>query len=239
MANLVRKEMDLIEKDTFGLFHDFRYFTSSEEFTSVISDSGSATVSDGGIGGILVLSPSDGTVADNDETYVRSTTEYFKFANDKPLMGECRLQFAEAATNAANVFFGFADAISANTLVDNGGGLKTSFSGACIYKVDGATTWRCVSSNGSTQTISTSSVTAGGSAYQTLRVEVHEDTSTACIVRFFVNGNPLVDSTSGREIVHRVLYASATDMHVGAGVKNGSTTMETLNIDYIAAYQLR
>jgi hypothetical protein len=34
-------------------------------------------------------------------------------------------------------------------------------------------------------------------------------------------------------------YTSATEMHVFAGVKNGDTNLETLNVDYIEAWQLR
>lgn len=237
MRNLKFPEA-LRDADQYGFYDDFEWFVTAHRFTSVITDLGSASVGDSA-GGILALVASDGAVADNDETYIRSTAEIFKFGVERVIFGECRLQYTEANTDDANVFFGFADAIAADTLVDNGAGMKASFSGACIYKVDGGTVWRVVTSNGATQTISTSTRTAGGASYQTLRIVMKEVDGTNMEVTFYVDNLPLVDATSRRPIKHNVAIASATEMHVGAGVKNGFTNLETLNIDYIAAYQTR
>ena len=217
---------------------DFHWFVTAHLWTSVLTDSGTATVGDA-VNGILALACSDGTVGDNDEAYVKSTAELFKFAAGKTLYGECKLQFTEANTDDANVFFGFADAIGANTLVDNGAGMKTSFSGAAIYKVDGGTVWKCITSNSTSQTVSTSLTTAGGSSYQRLRIEARDVDGVNMEVTFFVDDKPLLDATSRKPIKHNVALASATEMQVGAGAKNGDTNLETLNIDYIVAMQLR
>ena len=236
--NLNRFPQALAERDQYGFFDDFHWYVTAHLFTTVASDSGTVSVSDA-VRGVVALVASDGTVADNDETYVRSTTELFRFLAGKPLYAEARVQFTEASTDDANVFFGFADAVSADTLVDNGGGLKASFSGACIYKVDGETAWRCITSNGSSRTVTQSAHTAGGSAYQQLRIEARDVDGTSCEVTFFLDGQPMLDATSRRPIKHTVAITSATEMHVGAGVKNGGANLETLNIDYIAAYQRR
>lgn len=224
-----------------SLFDDFYWYISPHVWTSVISDAGSAAGGDGA-GGILTIIPSDGTVGDNDETYVATTNNVFKMADDKPIVCEAKVQFAEANTNAANVFFGMADAIGANTLVDNGAGLKTSFSGFAIYKVDGGTVWKCVSSKGATQTISTSTTTAGGSSYQKLRIEFRPITSTTGEITFYVDDVPLYDSAiTGRNypIKHQITFTSAVAMMLGCGVKNGSTSLETLLVDYMAGWSLR
>lgn len=229
----------LAESGQFGFFDDFEWYVTAHRFTTVATDSGTVTVGDAK-GGIVALAPSDGTVTNNDETYIRSTAEIFKFVAGQALYGECLLQFTEGATDDANIFFGFKDAIAANTLVDDGAGLATSFSGACIYKVDGGTVWKCVTSNSTTQTISTSLTTAGGSSYQKLVIEARDVDGSNFEVTFFCDGQPLLDSSTRRPIKHSVAIASATEMHVGAGIKNGAdTTVELLNIDYIAAYQRR
>lgn len=139
MPKLMQMPESIEKRRQFGVHDDFDHYVSADTFTTVASDSGTVTVSDA-VGGILLIHPSDGTIADNDETYVRTTAEIFKFADDKPLFIEVLLQYAEAATNAANIAVGFMDAVSANSLQDNGGGPKASYSGAVIYKVDGGTT---------------------------------------------------------------------------------------------------
>ena len=237
--DLLRYPQALLEgRDQFGLFDDFLWFVTAHLWTSTLTDSGTASVGDARKG-ILALVPSDGTVADNDEAYIESTPECFLLVAEKPFFCEALVQYTEANTDDANVMFGLMDAIGANTLVDNGAGMKTSFSGACIYKVDGSNAWKCITSNGSSQTITTSTKTAGGSSYQRLRIEGREVDGSNFEVTFFCDDQPLLDSTYRRPIKHNVAISSATEMHVGAGVKNGDTNLETLNIDYIAAYQLR
>jgi hypothetical protein len=237
-VQILDKHDPLLKRRTFGFFDDFDWMISPHRWTTVASDSGTITVANG-VNGIAPLVASDGTVADNDETYLRSTNAIFQIAADKPQMAEARVQFTEANTDDANVFFGFSSAIAANTLVDNGAGMVTSFSGACIYKVDGSTVWKCVSSIGTNQTISTSTKAAGGSAYQTLRVEIQPIDSTTAEVKFFVDEQILIDATTNKPIKHVITYTGAAAMYVGAGVKNGDTNLETLNIDYIAVEQLR
>lgn len=215
---------------------DFKHYVTTDMFTSVLTDSGTAAVS-AAANGILTITASDGTVADNDEAYVATTNEVFLFANDKPFVVESLVKFAEANTDDANIFFGLADAIAANTLVDDGAGLKTSFSGACIYKVDGSNVWKCISSVGTTQTITTSTLTAGGSSYQRLKIEVNPISTTNVEISFFVDGIPLYDAavtSKNQAIKHVVDATSATEMDLGWGVKNGGANNESLNVDYVA-----
>jgi hypothetical protein len=235
--NLLDMPDKWLKRRTHNIFDDFYHYVTADDFTTVATDSGTVSVGDTA-GGVVALVASDGTVADNDETYIRSTKEVFLFAANKPLACEARLQFAEANTDDANVFFGFIDAIAANTIVDDGAGLKTTASGACIFKVDGGTVWKFMTSLSTTQTISTSTTTAGGASYQTLKIEVNPISSTQAEAIPYVNGVQLVDSNN-KPIKHLFTYTSATEMCVGGGVKNGGANLETLNFDYIAAAQLR
>lgn len=216
------------------LRNDFTFYATAGEFTTVVSDTGTVAAGDAD-GGVLILTPSDGTVADNDEAYVRTTNKICTFAAGEILLARARAQFTEAATNAANIFFGFASAIAANTLVDDGAGMLTNFSGACIYKVDGSLYWKCISSNGTTQTIQTSTTVAGTTAYQELEIRYEPINSTQARISFWVNGSQLIDSTTGRPITHIYTFTSAAAMYVGAGSKNGSANQQTFNIDRIDA----
>ena len=234
--NLVDLHDAELKRRTFFVWDDFVNYTSGGLWTSLAADTtATVTVSDGAKGVLAIYT--DGT--DNNEAAVKTTKEVFLIAANKPIIGEAKLQYTEANTDDANIAFGFADAIGANLLVDNGAGPKTSFSGALIYKVDGGTVWKCVSSLSTTQTISTSATTAGGSAYQTLRIEIRPVTSTIAEVSFFVDGVQLKDSTTNKPIKHSLTYTSATEMQVGAYAKAGGANAETLNVDYIYAAQLR
>ena len=66
-----------------------------------------------------------------------------------------------------------------------------SFSGAVIYKVDGGTVWKFVTSIGTTNTVSTSVTTAGGSAYQRLAIKIVPNSSTTALAYPIVDGKQL------------------------------------------------
>lgn len=215
------------------LFDDFFHFTTTENFTSILTDSGTAAVSDGARG-LLTITASDGTVADNDEAYVSSTAEAFLFADAKPLYFESRVALTEANTDDANVIVGLADAFAANTLLDDGAGPKASYSGAVFYKVDGGTAWLAECSIAGTQTAVTltGATFPGDGTYQVLGIEFIPTSATVASVNFFIDGVE-VGSTDA------FTYTSATDMEIGAGVKNGGANNEALIVDYLFCSQVR
>ncbi len=127
---------------------------------------------------------------------------------------------------------GLMDAVAANALQNDGAGPKASYSGAVFYKVDGETVWRCESSIGASQVTTQTSVTAGGSTAQRLTIEFQPITSSLGEVRFFID-----DALVAK---HAITFSSATEMQVVLGVKDGDASdEETLNVDYVACYQLR
>jgi hypothetical protein len=198
-------------------------------WTTTATDSGAISGSDD-VKGVISLTPSDGTVADNDEIYLLTPKEIFKFANDKSFYGEIKLQYAEANTDDLNLAFGFLSAVAANAVADDGAGIRTSGSGVCIYKVDGGTKWVCVTMQNGTQTTTTSASTAGGSAYQTLAIQ-GDAIAGYLATKFYLDGVPLLD-TNSRPIVHNTAIASATEMHGFVGMKNGAATnVETVLVD--------
>lgn len=235
MPNIARMPTQWLESvGNVSLFDDF----ISEPLANLLylttaTDTGTAVVTDA-VGGILSITPSDGTVADNDEIYVSTINEVFLCGAGKALEAKARIQYTEANTDDLNLFFGFGSAFGANFLVDDGDGPRTSGNIIGIYKVDGGTVWRCVTRWGSTTSVTdtVSTTTAGGSAYQTLEVSIADGGSVGTsVVSFRVDGQELKDST-GATIVHAFPNASATEMQLGIGMKNGAATnVETVLLD--------
>jgi hypothetical protein len=222
----------------FALLDHF-LFANTAQWTTTATDLGSAAVGDARRG-IMTLTASDGTVADNDEIYYFSSKEVFLIAAGEPIGLKTSIQFAEANTNAANIFVGFMNAPAADSLVDNGGGPRANFSGAGFYKIDGELNWRVIYSDGTTRTVEVLDAThkllkgqarvAGGASYQTLEIVITPKTATLCDVIFDIDG-VVVSKMTDRT------FANATEMTMVYGVKNGSAHNQTLNIDYVNAVQ--
>lgn len=203
-------------------------------YTATLTDSGTA-VAGNGVGGVVVITPSDGTVADNDEAYLGWRNLAFTPAAGKTFVMRARMQYAEANTDDANVAVGFCSTVAANTLIDDGGGPVASGTHFCIFKVDGGTVWKAEARNQSTALTSTSTETAGGSAYATFEVVLSEITTTKMTVAYKVNDNYLIDSSTGFPIHHEITYTSADPVTPFVALKNGGANAETLNVDYLYA----
>lgn len=237
--NALRQPLELKQIEDFGFFSDFiESPDTTNKFTATLTDSGSAAITAGSNGGLVAIVPSDGTVADNDEAYLATKQSPFKPLAGQPIYAEALVQFTEANTNAANVFFGLMSSVGADSLVDNGGGPRASGTVVGIYKVDGGTVWRCVSRNGSTVTDSISTTTAGGANAQRLQVEIIDVTGSQATVVFRVDGNILRDANN-QLIKHTLPLSGASACQLMAGAKNGSANNESFNVDYMGAWQVR
>lgn len=220
-------------RDDMVINEHFTHFVSTDLWTAVLTDSGTATVGDE-VGGVLTIAASDGTAGDNDEAYVRTTAELFKILDDRLCYAEALIQYTEAATDDANVLFGFMNAVAANHLLDDGAGPAASYSGAVIFKVDGGTVWQCESSLAGSQTTTVTTATAGGSSWQRLAIAIQPLDTTVCEVQFEIDGNPFRDSANS-VIKHRMTYTNATEMHLVVGLKAGSATAQTMKVDLVRA----
>lgn len=246
MQNLTLPESALLLPRVHGIADDFDGgYVSGDAWSAVLTDTGTAIISDQA-GGVIVLTPSDGTVADNDEAYLRGTDETFLMANNKPLWFAARVAWLEANTDDANVAVGMMNAVAADSIQDNGAGPKADYSGFCFYKVDGGTAWIFESSLGTAQTttILNYSTPASATDWHSLKVEVRSRGSTTLEIIPFIDtagGQGYVQcvDTNGDKVKHTITLGSPTEMSIFAGVKNGGANNEGLNIDYLAAYQLR
>lgn len=232
---------------TCGFIDDFDSFDLTR-WTKTVTDSGTILADADGLNGRVELLPSDGTVADNDEAYLY-TNEISKFLNGKPIFVLALLQFAEVATNAANILFGVGEGFgAANTLLDNGGGPPADYDGVCWFKVDGGTRWNFESSLGTSQTTTETDKTAGGSGFHTLGIFINPISSTEIEAVPFIDVNgsngliqPYQYNANPRTPVvkHRFAYSSPGEMAICLGVKNGSAVQQPLVVDLVALQQTR
>lgn len=238
MTRKARYTAVLNDLDTFHIFSDFCEDQTDLLFVDTVTDSGTVLMGDAARG-VAALTPSDGTVADNDEVYLATPNENFIFASGRPLYARVRLQFTETASGIYNAAVGFANAVAANLIVDDGAGLRASGCIVAIEKRDGETKWRLTTRNGSTVSTGLSQITAGGAAYQTLEIEIEDFDAVNMVVTAFVDGVPMRDSNNF-PLRHFVAIASATEMQGFMGAKLGAiTNNDVLNVDFAYFHQLR
>src|SRR3990167_3880390 len=117
MTKIVDMFEELRKARSFGFFDDFLEFVSADMWTDTSADTNSTVAVNDGVKGICTITTG---AVDNDEAYLLTTKELFKFANNKPLVFEALVQYAEANTDDANVAIGLSDAVGADQIVDDG-----------------------------------------------------------------------------------------------------------------------
>lgn len=224
--------VDFVDQDRTLVWEDnFLWYISPHLWTATLTDTGTVvplTTHGGGV----AITPSDGTVADNDEAYLGWTNKNIVPTNLKPIVFQTTIQFAEGATDDANVLAGLMSTSAADALLDNGAGPAASYSGLVFFKVDGGNNWWIEASVGGTQTtveltavnsLNKKANTAGGTAKQTLRIEFIPVSSTQAQVLWFIDGVQVYDMLW--------TYTSVVAVSPVFGLKNGAgTTVETLNV---------
>jgi hypothetical protein len=169
---------------------------------------------------------------DNNEGYLYSAANAFKFQTDKRVFFETRIELTEANTDDANWCAGLCSVKAANTLADNGGGMVSTFDGAMFYKVDGTMKIMFMVSNGAVQGTPLDCGTfVSGDVYTLGFLYDYNDGVTAKVTPF-VNG--VAKATQNLTIAG--LDAA---LYVVFGVKAGGANAETLKIDYVHAAQER
>ena len=220
-----------------GHSSDFDYFVTGDVYSSLVADVGTSLAASDAVGGVAVLTTG---ATDNNEVYVFGTKETLLIAANKPIVVETYLKFTEANTDDANVAFGFMSAVGANSIVDDGAGPKTNYSGACFFKKDGGTNWWVQASDGTTQTtveltaansLTKAAQTSGGGTYQRLRIECLPVSSTKARFSFWIDGVHVysIETT----------YASATEAMDFVGVKAGGANSEVVYVDWLGCAQRR
>lgn len=234
LARYVQPLEDIV--DAVAVIDDFFWYVTAHQWTSLAADTTPTLTVGDAVNGVLALFTD---TTDNNEVAVRSTAELFKFGTNRTIYNKTKLQYSENDTNKANVFVGFASAIGANLLLDNGGGPRVTGDMLGIFKTDGSTVWKVLSQTNGTATTTTSTTTAGGTTAQVVELMCNDYDGVTMQFSVKVDGSYLKDS-SNNIIKHSVTIASATEMNVGVYVKTGGGAGgETVNVDYLAAVQTR
>ncbi len=210
--------------------NDFNQFTTGEEgLSATLTNSGTAAVATGNSAlpaGVLVLTCSDGSVADNDEAYVGHETKTWILQTGKDLWFESRVKFTEANSDDANIIVGLSSLHTADILLDNGGGPAASYDGIVFYKIDGGTVWNIEVSQAGNQTTVTSVANRQSGSWARMGFHV----VGVDRVDFYIDGVQVGSISTNLPTVA---------MGVLAGAKNGFTNLEILNVDNFDVVQLR
>ncbi len=211
-------------------FHEFFEHTDGDAFTKSVYPAGAPAGTTGIIAGIggWYKTYCDGD--DNDEAYEVSTGESWLFAEGKPLWFECEIKLTEADTDKAGWIIGLMDAAGENALLDNGGGVATTYDGAVFFKLDEDLTTYFESSNDTTQsTVSTMGTFVSATA---VRLGFYYDgAATTGVITPYING---VAGTATN-----ITNSGLAEMELFFGIKAGSGAEEALEVNWIKVVQLR
>lgn len=208
-----------------SLYFDFRDdFTKLDtvQWTSV-DDAGTGTntvdATHGGWMGVVTAG------ADNDYHSAVSAAKSFQFKAGKVLSFEAKIKMTEANTDQGSFVVGLMDTTTTGGLQTGTSGPLASFDGAIFYKIEGTQYIKFMVSNGTSQTISTITWAFTSATEYTVRFDYGPDNGTTGWIQPYVNEVP------GTRIT--VDIATMGAMYALFGVKAGSSSAETLKIDYI------
>jgi len=163
---------------------------------------------------------------DNDECYVASVIQVTKFTTTKKVYFETRIKLTEAATDDANWCVGLCSVYAADTMVDDGAGMVTTFDGAVFYKVDGTLKIYFLVSNGAVQGTPLDCGTFTSGTWYTLGFLYDYNDGVTAYVTPYVDGVAKTTQELTIAGLDALLYALM-------GVKAGGAHEEGLKVDYI------
>jgi hypothetical protein len=225
---------DRFNRASWELFDDFTSYTDAGQWTKVLVGTGTvAHEGDAGRSCVKLF-----CTAANDAAVLATTDEIVKFTASKAIVAECRVIFTDVNTDDGHVFFGCNNLADGTQMADTTGAI-TATDAIGIYKLPDTTKWAFHTEiNGSitgladATTGTTSSTTAGGSAFQVLRWELLPRSATVFEARPFVDGVQLETST-GLPIMHTVTLGTATEMHFQLMTKSNHANDFNVFVDYM------
>jgi len=191
-----------------------------------------ASVDDGGTGSNTVDATHGGWMgvvtagADNDYHTMTSAAKSFQFKAAKQLFFEAKVKLTEAATDQGSFVVGLMDTTTNGGLQTGTSGPLASFDGAIFYKIEGTQYIKFMVSDSTTQQISTITWAFTSATDYVCRFEYGPDDGTTGWIQPYVNGVP------GTRLTCTISTIAA--MYALFGVKAGSSSAETLKIDYIS-----
>lgn len=230
MANIIRFTREIDELDVVKVWDDFLFDQSDTQAVDTIPDTGTVLMGDDP-NGVATLTPSDGTVADNDEAYLATPNEWLKFGTNREIYMRFKFSYTAVVAADPNWAVGAQNAVGANSIADNGG-VKTSGSTLAVEKKDGETKFRFTTACNGTAVTTLSNKTMAAATNYVVEIQCKDHDGVNMYATAKVNGEYLKDSNN-LVIRHEVPIASATEMQMFAGVKLGAATNnDTLLLDY-------
>ena len=225
-------------------FDDFHELDTTVRWTDTSADAGCAPalLADGTSSSVNLV-----TAATNQFECLLGSNASWDISAGRPILFESRFKHTETGTTTANIFVGHSSVgHTADMLLDDGGGIAASMSGFGLYKVDGGTYYKFVSSVTTTRygdNTTKSAVQAG--SWIGFRVEVRPISSTEAEIVPLIDLNggddyhQMKDYTSGLLIKHILTYTSYATSYLTLNVKAGSANAETLTVDWVRTSQRR
>lgn len=221
-------------RDYWELFDDFTWYVDAHQWTKVTVGTGTLT-HEGDAGRTCVKLFA---TADKDAAVLATTDEIGKYTANKAIIAECRVIFTDVDTDDGALFFGLADVVDGSQVADATGAI-TATDAIGIYKLMDTSVWAfhteingSVTGIGTATTGSTSTTTAGGSSFQTLRWELLPRTSTVFEARPYVDGVQLRTSANV-PIMHTVTLGTATEQHFQFAIKSPDAADFSVFVDYM------
>lgn len=179
-------------------------------------------------GGVLSLASAGGA---NEEGMLSTIAESWLFQAAKRASFEARFSCTEATTDDAAFIFGLSDTVAADTIVDGGLTLATSFDGAVIFKAYNTMTLWGQTSNATVQSTAVEVCPFTSAVNYRIGFDFDPNDGVTGKVTFWA-----FNETTGLRYItaaQNLTISGLAEMHAFFGVKNVAAVAETILVDYI------
>lgn len=222
----------------FELFDDF-HFINTSLWTSVDDGATGTNTANSVLGGEVSIV----TAGAADDYHGLKTPSVFQFAAGKPLRFEARVGFPEANTNNAGFAVGLTDTTTAGFLQNSNGAPVSSYTGAMFYVQGGTLLLKFRSSKTTTSVDSGTLATIVAGQYYRLGFDWEPWSSTLGYLKPFVYDETAgtYTNTDGKATdgLKQKFVPATTALLAFLSVKAGSSSAETLKVDYVSVQQHR
>ena len=188
------------------------------------------------VGGAIDI-PTAGSSANDYQTLASPVATYLLAAN-KHLIFEVSLLLTEANTNTASWFAGLTSTTTTG-FISNAGAPPSSYSGAMFWKATGGMSLKFQTSNSTTQNTVTIGTVVSGTNYVLGAYLDPNDGTTGKVTPYVSSVSTGVRSLVAIGATQNLALGSLAKMYLMFGVKTGSTSAETLTVDYASIMGVR
>jgi hypothetical protein len=225
----------------YELFDDFfcNNTTKTTDLWQVVKGTGGAIALSSALSGGWIKVP---TAASQHDYQAFATQEpWFQLAANCPIAFEVVVNVTEANTNNAQWFVGLTSTTSTG-FISNAGAPPSSYSGAVFYKPGGGLALNFQTSNGTTQTTSSSIATVVSGTSYVLGCALLPGavaTGTAQVLYWVATSAANVRTPIVTAAATTLALTSLSNMYFMFGINAGSASAETLTLDYVQACGVR